>query len=488
MFARGDRVGVAVSGGPDSIALLRALQALRSRWEIELTVLHVNHGLRGAESVADERFVHNTAQELGVEFRAARVATESAGGNLEERARESRYEFFRESARVLRLDRVATGHTLDDQAETVVFRLLRGTGMTGLAGIRAVTREGIVRPLIELREREVRAWLTSIGQPWREDSSNESPAFARNRIRKQVLPMLESWNPQVPEGLAHVAGMAALQDDYIGAEAERWSENVLKAWCGGVVVDLPALGGAPPALRGRILRIGIGRARGDLRGIDWRHMRTVEHLAQEAKGRGSASLPGLRVVRSFERLLLIGPGELPGRYRYEAGQLRDGDWVELAGRRLRLGSDAGQPDSSYNTGGRRFDRINVRGQWELRSWMPGDRFHPLGSGEPKKLKHLFQLARIPSWERPSWPIISDEGRVVWVSGFGPAADAGQDRDGPWRPIGILEEREGIGELGGRIGTAVNSEPKPERKASEEVSGSPERPDGKGKSELRKAAR
>jgi tRNA(Ile)-lysidine synthase len=255
----GDRVGVAVSGGIDSVALLRLLLELRAELGIVLSVVHFDHKLRGAESDADQEFVVRLAQEHGLEFfvDSEDVAqhAESEGLSVEAAARELRYGFFRgllgDQAKspllatparngapaVTRiaadsLDKIVTGHTLDDQAETVLMRLIRGTGLTGLVGIHpriAVEDDvgevcgGIVRPLLTFRRSELERYLRDIGQDWREDSTNTDTSLTRNRVRKLVVPLLEKqFNPSVAENLADLAEIARGEEDYWDNEVAGW--------------------------------------------------------------------------------------------------------------------------------------------------------------------------------------------------------------------------------------------------------------------------
>jgi len=258
----GDRVGAAVSGGIDSVALLRVLLELRDKLGIVLFVVHFNHKLRGTESDADERFVAALARKFDLEFLCdsddvAGHAREE-GISLETAARELRYGFFRHLIRgaekspllptpgrsgaphdvtPTKLDKVVTGHTLDDQAETVVMRLIRGSGLRGLGGIypripveddAGETSGEIVRPLLAFRRRELEEYLKDIGQDWREDATNAESKFTRNRVRRLVLPLLEKeFNPSVAENLAELAEIARGEEDY-------W-ENEIAGWMGTAV-------------------------------------------------------------------------------------------------------------------------------------------------------------------------------------------------------------------------------------------------------------
>ncbi len=217
MLEPGQRVGVAVSGGADSVCLLYALLELGG---LELSVLHVDHGLRGEESRGDAAFVRELAAGLGLPFCLREI--DLPAGNLEQEARKARLSFFREHLAQGHADRVALGHTRRDQAETVLFRILRGAGTAGLAGIRPVTAGGLVRPLIDVERAEVEEFLRGRGIAWREDSTNAAPDFARNRIRHRLLPQLAAdWNPGIVETLARTAEFAQAEEAYWEAEIGR---------------------------------------------------------------------------------------------------------------------------------------------------------------------------------------------------------------------------------------------------------------------------
>src|SRR5580704_7352801 len=205
MFEAGQRVGVAVSGGADSVFLLHVLRELAPRWDLRLSVIHINHGIRGAASIADAEFVRQLAATLGLPFHLRQADVPSIDGNLEEAARNVRHSFFAELIAAGAVDRVATGHTRSDQAETVLYRILRGSGLTGLSGILPVTREGLVRPLLEIDRGEIETWLRERGIAWREDQTNRDRTYARNRLRHEILPLLrDAFNPQLDQALANM--------------------------------------------------------------------------------------------------------------------------------------------------------------------------------------------------------------------------------------------------------------------------------------------
>jgi len=429
MFAPGHRVGVAVSGGADSVCLLHALVELAPRWALRLRVLHLNHQLRGAESDRDAEFVREMASQLGLEadVECADVPDLHArqGGNLEQLARQVRWDFFVRRIREGSVDRVAAGHTLSDQAETVLFRILRGCGLRGLGGIWPVTAEGIVRPLIETDRSTVEAFLRERGIRWREDSSNRDLRFARNRIRQELLPrLIREWNPALTEALGRLAELAREEEQHGEREAFNLAEELVK-WEGGAALirarDLAALD--QPAAR-RLLRLLVERLRGDLRRIEFRHVEGILELARQPRGDGGVDLPGLAVQRSFDwvRLSLA---EEPGKDQADGAlaAVAIAPPVEIA---LRGGTQSLRFE--LREGGESSGKGAVL-DWDrlpkpllLRGWRPGDRYRPTGYGREISLKELFQKHRTPAWERPWWPVLEGGGAIVWAWRFGPAAE------------------------------------------------------------------
>ncbi len=300
MFRAGQRVGVAVSGGADSVCLLEVLRELAAGWKLSLTVLHLDHGLRGEESRRDARFVAEMAARMGLPVVVRRAELASAAGNLEETGREARLEFFRQAMAGGTVQRVALGHTRRDQAETVLFRILRGAGTAGLAGIRPVTAEGLVRPLIETGREEVEEYLRARGIGWREDASNASMRFARNRIRHGLMPQLaREWNPQIEETLAHMGEWARAEEAY-------WEQELERSWrCapeadGSVVLHAADLYKLPEAAARRVVRRAIGQAKGNLRGVDFERVEAVLALAGRREGNGAVQAAGVGIRRSFD--------------------------------------------------------------------------------------------------------------------------------------------------------------------------------------------
>lgn len=310
---RGGRAVVAVSGGADSTALLLALEELKGRrlLGVELTAAHLNHGLRGESAEEDARFVETLARARGFEFVSGRADVWKRAGdssdNVEQAARRARYEFLAGAARRAEASAVLTGHTLDDQAETVLLRLLRGSGSEGLGGMRPernLEEGGVValrRPLLEwARRADTEEYCRARGVEFRSDEMNEDESYARVRVRRRLLPLLETFNPRASFALARAAELlredSAALDSHAArlledarAEAEETStEGTSQAW----PLRAEVVEAAPSALRRRALRLWVARGRGDLRRISLAHVASIERLLKGERGGRVAELPG----------------------------------------------------------------------------------------------------------------------------------------------------------------------------------------------------
>jgi tRNA(Ile)-lysidine synthase len=426
MFEPGQRVGIAVSGGADSVCLLRVLLELQPRWNWHFSVLHVEHGLRGEESSLDAEFVRGLAEIHGLPF-FLRHADLSQARNVEEAARLCRREFFLEFLARGELDRIALGHTQSDQAETVLFRFLRGSGTAGLAGIRPVTSDGIVRPLIAVEREEIRGYLRAHGIAWREDSSNEDLSMARNRIRRETLPALASqWNPALMHTLAQVAEWALAEEAYWDGEVDRYARELLQSRPPAILLSAARLTDLHPALARRLIRRAICLTRGDLRSIEFDHVEQILELARVTEGSGRLQIPKVDVMRSFDWLRFAPPPPPGGGMRDFSMPLPQGGSVALPVGLIRTEvAEKSVPnlpaESRYNETVSCLDWNRASGHLEIRNWRPGDQYQPLGHTGPEKIKTLFQRARVPLWERRSWPVVVCGGEVVWARRFGPAA-------------------------------------------------------------------
>jgi tRNA(Ile)-lysidine synthase len=443
------RVIAAVSGGPDSVCLLHVLAELAPQMGLQLEVAHLNHQLRGAESDADEDFVRALTETLGLRFHGARADVTSRDSNLEQAARGARLDFFQSLVRRAPSSRVATGHTRDDQAETVMLRILRGSGLAGLAGIHPVTESQLIRPLLDISRAEIMEFLRARGLTWREDASNGSMQFARNRVRHILLPQLKAeWNPQVAEALAQLADLSWEEERWWNSDASPLAHiqqaGILQASVaggikGGIEIDVRLFTLLPPAIARRVVRRAIVAAKGNLRGITFDHIERILALATQDSGDGRLQLPGLDVRRSFDWIRLAIPVvlppvdgaalQIPGTYCAPDGK----SFIHLE----ILEAEAPCANLKAEVVGLSRIAQDVR----LRGWRPGDRYRPLGETRVRKLKDMFTEARVPSWQRRNWPMVMSGETILWSRQFGVAADfsvAGQS--GPFLRISEVKSQ------------------------------------------------
>ena len=432
VFLAEERIGVAVSGGPDSVALLHALRELYP--ERARVVIHLNHGLRGPAADGDEVFVRNLAATLGCDFfvrhRDVARASERGSSNLEQAGRRCRYDFFRDLLEEGACDMIATGHTRSDQAETVLFRLLRGSGGAGLSAVWPVYRRRIVRPMLDVSREEVVDYLGSRGIGWREDASNADPAFARNRLRHGLLPLLRrDWNPNVEAVLARTADWAREEERY-------WRRRTLKLWArcvregsDGLLLDVALTRVLHPAEQRRLLGAILKRPQLQAASAGFEHIEELRALIASPSGTGCVDLPGARAERSFDAILFH-PRGAQRRDGYDLPLPVPGS-VELPGAvqalvRTRLVA-LSETKTLYDVrGSALLDWDRVPRPLRLRNWRPGDRYRPAGRDAPKKIRDLFQRSGVSAWRRASWPVVtasgSGSGCIVWVRDFGPAEE------------------------------------------------------------------
>lgn len=440
LLSPGDRVAVAVSGGADSVALLRVLLELRQELGIVLSVAHFHHQIRGAEADADQQFVCDLAREFHLEFHSGSADVPAYARihklGLESAARELRHRWFAELVvHQGTADKIATAHTLDDQAETVLMKILRGAGVRGLAGIAPEQREKhLVRPLLGTTRQEIEGYLTGIHQPWRNDSSNLDLKHTRNRVRHTLLPLLEKdFNPAIRETLAGLAEVARAEDDYWRKEIELLLPRLVrqgKPTRSGrsstgeaeqtLSLDLAQLRALPEAVRNLILQTTAERLG---TALEFKHIQQLANIVRQPKQEKHLALPGglqaefglrelrfsLRPVKSEEnyRYLLPVPGEVK---------------VPELGRTIRalVISDGKQKLSGYNPPSL-LSRKLLASQLTVRNWQAGDRFFPAHSQSPKKVKELLQPSRLGGGfspaERKLWPVIESAGEIVWMRGY-----------------------------------------------------------------------
>jgi tRNA(Ile)-lysidine synthase len=432
MFERGHRIGVAVSGGADSVFLLHALRELG----FDLSVINIEHGIRGEASIAAAEFVAQLARDFGLPFHLRRADVPAIDGNPEEAARHVRRAFYNELIGSHAVDRVATGHTRSDLAETVLFRILRGSGLTRLSGILPVTTESVVRPLLEIDRGEIVAWLRERGIAWREDATNQDRTLARNRLRHEILPLLrEVFNPQLDTALANLATLARDEETYwnsalLNRQPPTHNPQSRTLSPQPQVLAVTELADVPPALARRRVRQAVAWAKGDHRSFDFPHVERVLEMARSQTGHGRFQAPGLDVCRSFDFIRLAPAGTAPHpacNYAFAVGVPGS---VELPGSGTRITLQVLEKEAATEACAtvvneldwQRFRRGRGVPSLELRNWRPGDQYRRVGRPKAEKIKFFFQQARIPLWERENWPIITYNGSIVWARRFGAAGE------------------------------------------------------------------
>jgi tRNA(Ile)-lysidine synthase len=423
----GLRLAVGLSGGADSVALLRALAGRRAELGLVLHAAHLHHGLRGDEADGDLDFARALAAKLGLPFHEARAdtAAEAAAHNetIEEAARRLRYGWFRKLLGTGEIDAVATAHTLDDQAETVLAKFLRGAWTEGLSGIHPLVRfpQGrILRPLLAVPRAELESYLRSLGQDWREDSSNRRLTFTRNRIRHELLPRLEGWNPRLREHLAQMAELARDEEAWWQAELARVGPQLLLAGrpvrgggraAGGspeqgIAIDVTRLAALAPALQRRLLRQAVEKLGA---GLDFAATEAVRALALTGRaGQKRELAQGLRAERTPRELRLsAGPVSRP------RGSAVPEYTVPVPGEVLApaFGLHLSIEISAAGAAAGAAPRTAL-----LRNWRPGDRARLRYSGSPRKVKEILERLRVTGTERELWPVLELAGRIVWMPG------------------------------------------------------------------------
>lgn len=446
----GMRLAVGLSGGADSVVLLRALAERSGELGLVLHAAHLHHGLRGAEADRDLEFCRELAARLSIPFHEARVdaaaearpnaAIGKAGETIEEAARRLRYAWFRQLLTEIPLHAVATAHTLDDQAETVLAKFLRGAWTEGLGGISPTLEfpEGkIVRPLLGVTRAEIEDYLLEIGQPWREDSSNRHLTFTRNRIRHELLPLLEGWNPRLREHLAQMASLAREEEAWWKAELDRMAPQLIlpgKPVRGGGraaaaesirAIDLDRFRALLPAVQRRLLRYAAGLVGA---APDFAATESLRDLALAGRAGRKCEIEGLRAERTLRELRLESGPAVPSEQPLPAYRVPVPGQIEAPAFGLRLRIEVG----GGPTNGGQFESNKVQAENEearagsvpaasagrrtaiLRNWKAGDRARLRHSGSPRKVKEILDRLHVSGSERAVWPVLELDGSIVWM--------------------------------------------------------------------------
>lgn len=422
LLSPGDRVLAAVSGGPDSLSLLHALHTGREEHGLaDVQAAHLDHGLRGEEAAEEAAWVAAWCAERGIVCHAERADVGALAAtrkiNKQQAAREARYAFLEQTAERAGATKIATGHTQDDQVETVLMNVLRGTGLDGLRGI-PLTRGLFVRPLLQVSRAEIEAYCWQHELTPRRDPSNQSPeTYTRNKIRLDLLPQLtREYNPAVGAALLRLSKIAARDSDYLKGVADGKLERVTLARdVSRLVLDRPALADLHPALLRYVFRAAITRLRATGEGITFEHVeRACEAVAAPRVNPFLLNLPyPLCTVRVTGDTLTLTLANVPASLAYVTAPLPIPGAATLPGTRwvVRASLDP-LPDAITLDA----DAVSS-GDLTLRNWRSGDRIDPLGmGGRHKKVSDVLGEAKVPKEERHSIPLVADEAGLLWIVG------------------------------------------------------------------------
>lgn len=399
------------------MALMYSLNELID-YGLELVIAHLNHGLREDEARRDADFVKESARSLGLTFVYGEVDTlkhkEESQLSIEDAARQLRYKFFDQVLNKHYGTKLATAHTLDDQAETVLMRLIRGSGSKGLSGIPPVSKN-IIRPLIETSRKEIEEYLNSKGVKWVEDSSNESEDFLRNKIRHNLVPELTVYNPQIKETLAKTADILRAEDEFITRETRKYFDEVFSINKAELTGNLKKYIERDRTIRYSLLRTAVERLNNSLKNISSVHITSADDFLLSENVSGEIELPeGTTIVKGYDVFLVTKKLQLEREFSYSIQS--PGKWgfpeleVEIS---LIQTETLDENDESVAY----FDPQVVEFPIEVRNFKPGDRFSPLGMSSSKKLQDYFTDIKLPQFLRSRVPVFLSQGEVMWLGGI-----------------------------------------------------------------------
>lgn len=438
LFGRGDAIVVAVSGGPDSMALLHALRALNTEADFELVlhIAHLNHQLRGSEAEKDAAFVQAAADDLGVPStviqRDIGALASKEGKSIEETARQERYRFLERVCLQIGADVIAVGHHADDNAETILHRILRGTGLRGLAGIprqRAVSPMSdvrIVRPFLRRTRKQILQYLADGGIPFREDRSNASNEPMRNRIRNVILPQVEEVNPQVRDALLRLGEQAGWFEQYLRETAQRMFETlIISRTDQTLVLNAVSLGRKNRIVQTELVRRAIVMFDTGLQDLGFSHLKAVLDLVADPGSGKQVQLPGeMTVTKLYDRLVFSMPTDEPRESIASEIAVHVPGITHLPVRRVEIECQIGSKTPEEVERWRRQQHDNeewadydrVRLPLVVRPRSAGDRFWPLGAPGSKKLSEFLIDAKVDPAERDKVAVLCDQLGPIWIVG------------------------------------------------------------------------
>jgi tRNA(Ile)-lysidine synthase len=427
MLSAGDHVLIGLSGGPDSTCLAVILHNMRDAFDLRLSAVYIDHGLRPEETGAELSFCRELCEELSIDFitRSAEVkkAADDTGANMQETARDLRYEIYERVARELKACKIALGHNADDQAETVMMRLLRGAGRKGLSGIPPV-RGNVIRPLIDTGRKDIEAYLTGTahtsplrsGQPYIVDTSNLRTDYFRNWLRLTVMEEIKKKIPSVAQDISRTAEILREEDAYLEQMVTKTLMRLIsRKGEGRIELFLNPLETLEKPILRRVLRRALD-ATGGLRGISFVHIEDIIRLVSDGKAGDRIHLPkGIRAIREYS--LLIITTEAAVRIRRYGMQPPCEVTIGEADITLRADIEDEAGDSAGGSTEVVLDADRVSFPLTVRSRVDGDFFYPLGFGKKKKLQDFFVDEKVPRDKRDSIPLVLSKNDIIWVAGY-----------------------------------------------------------------------
>ncbi|MEW6661798.1 MAG: tRNA lysidine(34) synthetase TilS [Bacillota bacterium] len=422
-----DGVLVAVSGGPDSVALLHALQSLTEEIPLTLWAAHLNHGLRGREAEEDAEFVSLLADKWGIPAVIEKIDVKNLAANeglsAQEAARQARYRFLRRVAAQRGLAKIAVGHHANDQAETVLLNFLRGSGTSGLKGMLPAS-QGVIRPLLEITRQEIEDYCRKHGLPSREDSSNLKTDYQRNRVRWHLLPELERYNPRMLETINRMAKVLREEDELLEKVCNTAISPLVQSAGQGIKLPLKEFNLLPAAIQGRAIRQCYAALTGSKEGLAFAHVDAAIALAKGERKKGVNFPGGVALSRQKDWLVLRRPSAPKHQVNYFSVPVAIPGDTPLPGLKQLLRTRVEEkrvsavwfsPQAAANQCLLDWEKIN--GPLFARLRRPGDRFFPLGAPGFKSLKEFFIDQKVPKEKRDLVPVIATAEEILWVAGY-----------------------------------------------------------------------
>ncbi len=423
-----DHIVVAVSGGPDSVALLACLVALSARWKWDLSIGHVNHGLRGAESEEDVGFVQKLGNDMGVpvsvrDIRLKKSDAKLSKQSLQAYAREARYHALDSILQERNATKIAVGHMADDQAETVLMWMLRGSGTGGLSGIPPKRGERIVRPILNIPRTDIIAYLNQRQLSYRLDSSNTESVYLRNRLRQDLVPHLKEYAPGIVQTLSRQAEMIRDDHAYLESMAAVYFQKICVTKDDQQSqLDASALLALPLSIRRRVVRCGFQQLKGNTHDLRFDVVQSVLERLENGQSGWTMKISDINIALEYDRLVFsIKPAILQDNVHplpLKIALPGDVVWPSTGQRMVVSKHDSSEMASSPHKLEMHLDADTFTPELQLRSWIPGDRFCPKGlGGRKKKLQDFFSDVKLPRSQRAKVPLLVSPEGILWVGGM-----------------------------------------------------------------------